>query len=297
MANYFAIADRFPAARTYLKHRRWLRRGDVLAYAPDQRTACFSTDAMGFRHTRFRGADYGIAAADGGSPYGVVLGSSHIFGFALAEDGETLPSQLSALVGMPFLNISFPEADTRTLHATLLRIFRSAARRPSFVVFFNGGDLTRYCYTGLADPLFGPPGPETKVRPGEAAADGDEAFQRLVYFSRFWAVQMARLAAREKTPFCFAMDSTFFEKSAPSESEAACELGVAKNDAQAKRFAIHRKRVMEFSGMRIALARELNLSPPWFYGFDEVSFIDEFHFQAASLGLLAEKIAAQLSPG
>jgi hypothetical protein len=292
VANYFVIADRFPAARVYLKHRRWVRRGDVLAYAPDQRTPCFSTDRVGFRHTRYRGADYGIAAADSGAPYAIVLGSSHIFGFALAEDGETLPSQLSALLDVPCLNISFPEADSRTLHAMLLRILRSAPRRPSFVVFFNGGDLTRYGYTGLSDPLFGPPGPETKA-PAAAAPDGEDAFQRLCYFSRFWAAQMSALAAQANVPFCFAMDSTFFEKSAPTEGERQCELGVPKNEAQQRRFAIHRKRVMEFSRMRIEFAGELKLAPPWFYGFDDVAFIDEFHFQAASLGLIAEKIAAQ----
>jgi hypothetical protein len=292
MANYFAIADRFPAARIYLKHRRWVRRGDVTAYAPDQRTPCFSTDAMGFRHTRWRGAQYGIGAADNGSPYGVVLGSSHIFGFGLEDDSGTLPSQLSDLVGFPCLNISYPEADSRSLHATLLRIVQGAPRRPALIVFFNGGDLTRYCYTGLADPLFGSPAPEgAKTQP--SALDSDDAFRRLAFFSRFWAIQSARLAKRSDVPFCFAMDSTFFEKSVPTDTEAACELGVAKSPSQTRRFAIHRQRVMEFSRLRIEFAGELNLPPPWFYGFDDVAFIDEFHFQPQSLRLIAERIAEQ----
>jgi hypothetical protein len=53
MANYRAIIRHFPAAQDYLQQRKWVRGGDVLAYAPEVRTASSSTDEFGFRHTRF----------------------------------------------------------------------------------------------------------------------------------------------------------------------------------------------------------------------------------------------------
>jgi len=46
---------------------------------------------------------------------GLVLGSSHLFGFGLKSNAETLPSRLSERFGFPFIGIVYPEADTRTL--------------------------------------------------------------------------------------------------------------------------------------------------------------------------------------
>jgi hypothetical protein len=88
---------------------------------------------------------------------GFVLGSSHIFGFALGSNGETLPSQLSQAFGYPVFGIAYPEADTRTLHATLLRLLRQYGKRTGIVILITGGDFTRYCYVESADPLSGPP--------------------------------------------------------------------------------------------------------------------------------------------
>jgi hypothetical protein len=113
-------------------------------------------DSFGFRHTRFEGRDIGLANVGEHDRVGLVLGSSHIFGFALSHNGETLPLQLSLRFGYPFLGIAFPEADTRTLHASLLRLsgqFASIAN----VVLITGGDSTHYCYVETADPLFEPP--------------------------------------------------------------------------------------------------------------------------------------------
>jgi hypothetical protein len=52
MANYRTLLRHFPAAQDYLNQRKWIRRGDVLAYAPRAHTPSFSTDEFGFRHLR-----------------------------------------------------------------------------------------------------------------------------------------------------------------------------------------------------------------------------------------------------
>jgi hypothetical protein len=78
----------FPSAQDYLQQRKWVRRGDMLGYALGAQTPSFSTDAFGFRHTRFEGR---VGEYD---RLELVLGSSHIFGFALSHNGETLPCEL-----------------------------------------------------------------------------------------------------------------------------------------------------------------------------------------------------------
>jgi hypothetical protein len=65
--------------------------GDVLAYAPEVRTASFSTDEFGFRHTRFQGQDIGLGNIEDYDRVGLILGSSHLFGFGLAGNAETCP--------------------------------------------------------------------------------------------------------------------------------------------------------------------------------------------------------------
>ena len=157
MANYREIVRHIPAVRTYISNRRWVRRGDVTAYAPNLEGGAFSTDAYGFRHGEIDGVRHGLATALAGARYGLVLGSSHVFGFGLESNAQTIPSCLSRLTGLPCLNISFPEADLRTLHASASRIAAETPRPPAFIVCFVGGTLTRYCYTRRCDPLFGPP--------------------------------------------------------------------------------------------------------------------------------------------
>jgi hypothetical protein len=183
MANFRQVAKHFPPVREYLRNRRWTRRGDVLAYAPNIRTPVFSTDALGFRHTSFNGDLLGLSDIDRLGRYGLVLGSSHVFGFGLPNNEATIPSQLSKQLGFPILGVSYPEADTRSLHATLIRVLSTANRAPELVLLFTGGDFTRFGFSGKADPLFGCPDFETgsQVRqPEEAASDAD----RLCFFVR-----------------------------------------------------------------------------------------------------------------
>lgn len=193
MANYRTLVRYFPAAQDYLQQRKWVRRGDVLAYAPGARTPSFSTDDFGFRHTRFEDRDIGIANIEDYERIGFVLGSSHIFGFPLGHNGETLPSRLSERFGYPVFGIAYPEADTRTLHATLLRLLRQFAKRTEHVILITGGDFTRYCYVEGADPLFGPPilPVDARFRP---AADTETEFANFLHFTRFWTKACGELA-------------------------------------------------------------------------------------------------------
>jgi len=223
MANYRTLVRYFPAAQDYLQQRKWVRRGDVLAYAPRAQTPAFSTDEFGFRHTRFEGRDIGIANIEDYTRVGFVLGSSHIFGFALSHNGETLPSQLSQAFGYPFFGIAYPEADTRTLHATLLGLLQLFAKRTEQVILITGGDFTRYCYVETADPLFGPPilPVDPRFKP---ATDAETEFANFLHFIRFWTKACGELAEQAGVGFCLGDDITFFEKTSPTPRRRPASL-------------------------------------------------------------------------
>ena len=51
MANYQAIMRLRPEVRDFIRHRRWVHRGDVIAYGPKIACDSFSTDGAGFRHS------------------------------------------------------------------------------------------------------------------------------------------------------------------------------------------------------------------------------------------------------
>jgi hypothetical protein len=212
----------------------------VLAYAPRAQTHSFSTDEFGFRHTRFEGRDIVLANIEDYERIGLVLGSSHLFCFALGGNEETLPSQLSQIFGYPFFGIAYPEADSRTLHATLLRLMRQFAKRTRQVVLIPGGDFTRYCYAETADPLFGPPllPVDARLKP---AADTKAQFANLLHFTSLWSEACGELTALAGARFCVAHDVTFFEKSTADTTEQACELGVARGEVQGRRFSAHRR--------------------------------------------------------
>ena len=295
MANYRAIVRQFPCAVDYLRHAtKWVRRGDVLAYPPLVRTSSFSTDAFGFRHTCFEGREIGIGDIHTYPRVGLVLGSSHVFGFGLSENSETLPSQLSELIGYPFFGIAFPEADTRTLHAALARMAQQFADRIQHVILIAGGDFTRFCYSGIADPLFGPP-----LLPQESSVDmpADEQRQvaNILQFSLFWIARCIELAARSGVQFTLADDVTFFEKSTPDELEQICQLGVAQGPGQQKRFETHHRNKSTFQADRRQLVSKQGW---WFAQFpdaDKLLYVDEYHYRAESQRLIAQVLAQQLS--
>lgn len=294
MANYREIVRRFPAARHYVRQRRWVERGDVTAYEPNVEAGAFSTDAYGFRHTELNGIRYDLSAAFGREPYGLVLGSSHVFGFGLESNAQTIPSRLSARLDLPCLNVSFPEADLRTMHAVAARITSQAARPPMFICCFVGGTLTRYCYRRRCDPLFGAPD-FRKPSGGEAgpgSAPEAAAFSNLLTYSRFWLDQLHAAAEAGNLPLLVHTESTAFEKTGLSDGEQACGLTVPNGPAEQNRFDTHRLRYAEFKQQlsawmdgRVLLART---------EADALSFIDEFHYAAEGIEVIAASLAARL---
>jgi len=293
MANYLAVARHFPAVRDYLRNRRWVRRGDVVAYAPSLSAACFSTDAFGFRHTEWRGSRHGIATCEAGGRYGLVFGASHVFGFGLGSNAETLPSRLSERLGFPCLTVSYPEADTRTLYATYLRIVTTSPHPPALAALFDGGDLTRFCYSGKADPLFGSPDFEAPVD-AAAPATSPEDIARLIAFSGFWRQQFAALSSRAGIPFLSGVDYTFLDKPGPDAIESACGLGETTTPACARRFEAHRAAVMAWHGSRAVFRENVLKARPWAGDMEErrfvgeFHFIDEFHYRAGTIERIAD---------
>jgi hypothetical protein len=293
MANARALARNFPATLTYKGRRHWVRRGDVLAYAPKLQTAAFSTDEFGFRHTVFEGRDIGLRDVAALPRVGILLGSSHVFGFGLNSNAETLASNLSSLIGYPILNISFPEADSRTLHTMLVRLLRSFERRIAVVIVINGGEFTRYCFTEQADPVFGPPSLPLGDQVRQAVDDGRQ-FANMLQFVTFWMRSFGTLSSRARVRLVFGADVTFFEKSIADEIEQRCELGVARTPSHEKRFGAHRRTFGEIFDHRRQVATEAGLTLMSYPPPDELLFIDEFHYRAQSQRLIAETIVRQL---
>lgn len=305
MANYRAIVRNFPGAADYLRHAtKWVRRGDVFAYRPLIATSSFSTDALGFRHTHFEGRDIGLGEIQSCPRVGLVLGSSHVFGFGLKSNSETLPSCLSEGLGYPFFGIAFPEADTRTLHAAFARLAQQFADRIQQVFLITGGDYTRFCYTGLADPLFGPPllplEPQGATSAelqseGDVPADEPRQFANILQFNLFWTMRCILLARQSRIPFTLVDDITFFEKSAPDHLEQICQLGMSESQSQRTRFEIHERHKDTFQAERRQFVSNQGLPFAQFPDPDRILYIDEYHFRAETQRLLAQTLVEHIS--
>src|SRR3982750_941031 len=153
MANYQNIARLRPEVRDFIRHRRWVHRGDVIVYGANIRCGSFSTDARGFRHSRFAGEDLSVGDCAQRERYGLVLGPSSVYGFGLDGNENTMPSLLAERFGFPFANSGLPEGNSRNLFSILLSIAARAAKPPSAVVHISGGDFTSFCYSTFADPI------------------------------------------------------------------------------------------------------------------------------------------------
>ena len=282
MADYRKVAQHFPAVRDYLRSRKWTRRGDVTAYAPGIETPSFSTDRFGFRHTVFARERLGVADIDRLTRYSLVLGASHVFGFGLAGNHQTFASQLSEGLGHPCLGVSFPEGVTRVLHATLLRILSGASRKPERIFVLAGGDLTRFCYSGRCDPLFGSPD-FIGMPPPTSTEEVRAAVPHLQYFTAFWLEQCRQAAAAAGSRFVLGDEPTFFEKSAPDAIEAACALGIGSGPHD--RLANYRLVSEDCRRTRRQIRDRLGLRP-WPNHDNAYGYIDEFHYRADTIGVL-----------
>lgn len=293
MANYRALLRTFPAIADYFRNARWIRRGDVMAYPPNVEARHFTTDATGFRHTIHDGRAVGLAEVAGLDGFGLLLGSSHTFGFGLSGNVETLASRLSEATGLCYLNICYPEADSRTLFASLARVLRSARGRVKHVVFISGGDFTRWCFHVRADPLFGTP--ILPMPAAEPVPDMQEQFGNLLHFNFFWSRLAAQAVSAAGAGFLLGDDITFFEKSSPDEIERLGELGIVAGEGQRVRFESHRRFALTFQAERRKFAAAEKIAIAAFPDADRLLYIDEYHYRAETLAEIADKMAGRIN--
>ena len=297
MTDFRALARHHPAIRSYIRHRKWVDRSGVLAYAANTDGKAFSTDSLGFRRGQIAGIPYDSSAAFSGKPYALVLGSSHVFGFGLAGDAQTIPSQLAALTGVPCLNLSFPEAQLQALHAVATRICQQAPRPPAFIAVLPGGTLTRYAFVRRCDPLFGVPDFRNGAAPEAMPGSPQETtqFEALLVYATFWLSQFRVLADQTACPLLVHPEATAFEKPALSETEMACGVTTPQSDPDRLRFETHRLR---YDAYTAAISAEIQ-SDTRLVQVDKAAlrFLDEFHYTAAGAQTIATALADALHAG
>jgi hypothetical protein len=299
MANYQTIVRLRPEVRDFIRNRRWVHRGDVIAYGPNIRCDSFSTDALGFRHSMFRGQTLSLADCLRSGRYGLVLGPSSVYGFGLAGNENTMASLLADRFGFPFANVGLPEGNSRNLHGQLAAILARAATPPAAVLHISGGDYTSFCYTSIADPVFGSPNLKqikeaVKERGGRPSAESQ--IKPLLAFTSLWIRAIVDLCRVRRIPLVLADDTTFFEKAEPSESDRQSALGVAGGPAQQRQFDTHRRFVADYHARRAALAARLSVPLAGPGITNALGFVDEFHYDRDGTRALADDFAKAFWP-
>jgi len=300
MANYENIMRLRPEVRQFVRNRRWVHRGDVIAYGPNIRCDAFSTDGAGFRHSVFKGKALSVLDCAQHERYGVVLGPSSVYGFGLAGNENTMPSVLAEHFGFPFANIGLPEGNSRNLFGMLLALVVRAKRQPAAVIHISGGDFTSFCYTAVADPVFGPPNLKqmplvVKERIGkQTSANGQ--MKSLLAFTSMWIGAVAQLCRATKIPLVLGDDTTYFEKSDPSEIELQSELGKPFGKSQGRQFAFHKRYVVDYHTRRRQVAERLKVPLAGPGKINDIGFIDEFHYDYDGTRDLCDDFANGLEP-
>lgn len=294
MANYQAIVRLRPEVREFIRNRRWVHRGDVIFYGADIRCDGFSTDSAGFRHSTFEGETLSVADCTSRDRYGVVLGSSNLYGFGLAGNENTIASVLAAELGFPLASVCLPEANGRNLYGLLNALLARTANLPAVVLYMSGGDFTSFCYTSIADPVFGSPNLKQGamvIKERRGRPDPKSQIQPLLGFTSLWTRAIAQACRARKIPLVIGNDTTFFEKRQPSEIEAQSGLGVTAAPGQKQQFATHKEFVGQFYDRRASLAGALNLPFAGPGPSNDIGFIDEFHYDRDGARALAGDFA------
>ncbi|HET9150064.1 MAG TPA: hypothetical protein VFO61_06235, partial [Alphaproteobacteria bacterium] len=297
--NYQAIVRLRPEVRDFIRNRRWVHRGDVIAYGANIRCDSFSTDAQGFRHSTFRGETLSLADCVRSGRYGLVLGPSSVYGFGLAGNENTMPSLLAERFGFPFANVGLPEGNSRNLFGQLVAIVARAPRPPAAVLHISGGDFTNFCYTSIADPVFGSPNlrqirEAVKERGGRPPAE--RQIKPLLAFTSLWIRAIADLCRARNIPLVLADDTTFFEKCEPSDMDRQSGLGVAGSPAQQRQFDTHRRFVADYHARRAAVAEKLGVPLAGPGITNAIGFIDEFHYDRDGTRALVDDFAKAFEP-
>jgi lysophospholipase L1-like esterase len=299
MVDLPALVRLRPEYAVFNNQRNLVNRGDIVAFRPNIRTEFFSTDALGFRHSTFDGETLGVADVLKRDRYGLVLGSSHIFGVGLAGNEHTLSSLLAERFGIPFANASLPEGNSRNLCSLLTAYAARAPRPPAVVVHFSGGDFTSYCLSGMADAVFGSPNLK-QLDDGKGVAAPPPATQTITAVLRFttlWTRSIISLCQARAIPIVLGHDTTFFEKAAqPNEHERRCELGSPSNALQRRWFPTHKAHFPEFLARREAMAANLSVPLAGPGRRNELSFIDEFHYDRDGTRALCDDVAKEVGP-
>jgi hypothetical protein len=291
MANYQAIVRLRPEVRDFIRNRRWVHRGDVISYGANIKCESFSTDSAGLRHSVSGGETLSAADCLKRERYGIVLGPSSVYGFGLAGNENTIPSVLAERFGFPFANFGFPEGNSRTLYGMLLAAVVRAPRLPSAVLHISGGDFTNFCYTSIADPVFGSPNLKqialaVKERGGRPPAE--RHIKALLAFTSLWIRAIAELCRLRAIPLVLADDTTFFEKREPNAVERESALGIAGSPDQERQFATHKAFVGDYHERRKVLARNLGVPLAGPGITNEIGFVDEFHYDRDGTRALCE---------
>jgi hypothetical protein len=299
MANYQNIMRLRPELREFIRNRRWVHRGDVMVYGPNIRCDAFSTDAAGFRHSVFGGETLSVHDCLQRERYGLVLGPSNVYGFGLAGNEYTMPSLLAERFGFPFANVGLPEGNSRNLFSILLAFIARAPGPPAVVIHISGGDFTNFCYTSIADPVFGSPNlmqmqQVMKERGGRPPAETQ--IKPLLAFTTLWIRAIAQVCRISKIPLVLGDDTTFFEKRKPSAIERESELGKASNAAQQLQFATHKTFVDDYSERRKSVAKALGVPLAGPGRTNDIGFIDEFHYDREGTRALCDDFAKAIEP-
>lgn len=299
MADYQKIARLRPEVRDFIRFRRWVHRGDVIFYGADIQCDSFSTDARGFRHSTFGGKTLSVRDCSNSGRYGLVLGPSSVYGFGLAGNGNTMPSLLAERFGFPFANIGLPEGNSRNLFGLLLGIVNRAPTLPAIVLHISGGDFTNFCYTGVADPVFGSPnlkqvGPFLEQRRGKPAEDAQ--IQPLLAFTSLWIRMIGELCQSRKIPLVLGDDTTFFEKRKPNGVERQSALGVPYNEDQRLQFETHKAFVIDYHTRRKTVAEKFGIPLAGPGKVNTLGFVDEFHYDRDGTRSLCDDFASGIEP-
>lgn len=291
MANYQAIVRLRPEVREFIRNRKWVHRGDVITYGPNIRGDAFSTDGGGFRHSVFKGRTLSLRDCLQQPRYGLVLGPSNVYGFGLAGNENTMPSLLAEQFGFPFANVGLPEGNSRNLFSLLTAFVARAPRPPSVVLHVSGGDFTSFCYSSMADPVFGSPNLlqiKQAVKERGGSVPSQPQIRPLLAFTTLWMRAITRLCRLTKVPLVLGNDTTYFEKSKPSAMDRECELGKPFNPAQKRQFAVHNRFVGDYSQQRTSLAAALGIPLAGPGRTNNIGFIDEFHYDRDGTRLLCD---------
>lgn len=294
MADYQKIVRHRPEVRDFIRNRRWIHRGEAISYGPNIRCGAFSTDGVGYRHSTLGARTFSVADCLANDRYGLVLGPSSVYGFGLPGNENTLPSLLAEHFGFPFANIGLPEGNSRNLFSILLNILSRSPRRPAVVLHISGGDYTSFCYTGIADPVFGPPNLlQNKIALKERGGrpEPKQQMQHLIAFTTLWINAVIDLTRARKVPLVLADDTTFFEKRDPSDLDRECRLGEPSNPAQKIQFEIHKRFRADYHSARHVLAqrRGVPIAGPGLS--NDLGFVDEFHYDLDGTRALRDDFA------